>query len=59
MYCKAILAPVTSTTEDEGGYVFTTLYLFVCLCAEYLKKLWMDPDEIGWAGWVCDKSELI
>ena len=43
----------------EGGYVFTPVCLFVCLCAGYRKKLWMDSDEILWAGWVCDYNELI
>ena len=33
--------------------------LFVYLCVGYLKKLWTDPDEIWWAGWLCDKDELI
>jgi len=28
--------------------------LFICLCVGYLKKLWMEPDEIWWEGWVCD-----
>ena len=32
----------TSITEGEGGYVFTTL----CLSTGYIKRLWMDPDEI-------------
>ena len=36
----------TSTTEGEGGYVFTPFCLSVCLCAGYLKKLWTDLDEI-------------
>ena len=50
---------ITSATEGEGGYVFTPLCLFVWLCEGYLKKLWRDPDEILWAGWVCGKDELI
>ena len=33
--------------------------LSVCLCTGYLKKLWTDPDEILWTGWVCNKEELI
>ena len=33
--------------------------LSVCLCRGYLKKLWMDLDEILRTGWVCDKDELI
>ena len=37
----------------------TLVHLFVCLCAGYLKKLWTDPDEILWIGWVCDKDERI
>ena len=55
----------TSTTEGEGGYVFTpfclclSVCLSVCLCAEYLKKLWTYPDETLWTGWVCDKDEVI
>ena len=49
----------TSTTEGEGGYVFTPFCLFVYLCTGYLKKLWTDPDEIWWTGSVCDKDELI
>ena len=32
--------------------------LFVCV-QDILKKLWMDPDEILWAGSVYDKDELI
>ena len=31
----------------------------ILFCAGYFKKLWMDPDEIWWAGWVCDKDERI
>ncbi len=31
---------------------------FVCV-AGYLKKLWTDPDETWWTGWVCEKDELI
>ena len=27
--------------------------LFVYFCIGYLKKLWTDPDEILWTGWVC------
>ena len=54
---------VTSASEGEGGYVFTLFCLFfclfVCLFAGYLKKLWIDLDEIWWAGWVCDKEELV
>ena len=47
--------------KGDRGYVFTPgcLCLSVCLCARYLKELWMDSDEIWWAGWVCDKDELI
>ena len=37
---------VTSAAEGEGGYVFTPVCLFVCLCAGYLKKLPMDLDKI-------------
>ena len=52
-----------SATKSEGGYVFIPLCLsvclFVCLRAGYLKKWWMDSDEILWTGWVCDKDELI
>ena len=55
--CFVIL--VTSTTEGEGGYVFTSFCLFVCLCAGYLKKLWTDLDEILRTGSVCDKDEMI
>ena len=33
--------------------------LSVCLCTEYLKKLWMDPDEIFWTCSVCDMDKLI
>ena len=33
-------------------------FSFVCLCAQYLEKLWTDLDEIWWAGWVCDNDEL-
>ena len=56
---------VTSATEGEGGYVFTpflsffSVCLLVCLCTEYLKKLWMNSDEIWWAGSVCNKDKLI
>ena len=32
--------------------------LFVCLCAGYLKKLWMDSDETWWTVWVCDHNKL-
>jgi len=32
--------------------------LSVCFCTGFLKKLWMDPDEILWTGPVCDKDEL-
>ena len=42
--------------------LFSPLSVFVCLsflCAGYLKKLWMDPDETLWTRWVCDKEELI
>ena len=49
----------TSATEGEGGYVFTPFCLFVCLCTRYLKKLWTDPNENLWTGWVCDKDEQI
>ena len=31
IYFKAILALVTSATEGEGGYVFTSLCLHICL----------------------------
>ena len=41
---------ITSTTEGEGGYIFTpfclSVCLFVCLCTGYLKKFWTDPDEV-------------
>ena len=52
---KEFIFSFTSTTEGEGGYVFTPF----CLCAGYLKKLWTDPDEILWTGLVCDKEEPI
>ena len=60
MFQKAIIlvAVITSTTEGEGGYVFTPLCLFVCLCAGYLKKLWTDSDETWWTR-ECDKDKLI
>ena len=48
---------ITSTTEGEGGCFHP--FLSVCLCAGYLKTLWMNLDEIWWAGLVCDKDELI
>ena len=35
----------TSATEMEGGYVFTCVYLYVCMLAELFKKLWMALDE--------------
>ena len=60
---KASLLPLAP--KVEGGYIiFTPLCVFVCLllvclCARYLKKLWMDSDDIWWAGWVCDKDELL
>ena len=53
---------ITSTTEGEGGYVFTPRCLFVCLfvCVQDIsKKLWIDPDEILCTGWVCDKDKQI
>ena len=50
---------VTAATEGEGGYVFTPFCLSVCLCAGYLKKLWMDLDESWWTCWVRDTEELI
>ena len=50
---------MTSATEGEGGYVFTPLCLFVCLCAGYLKMLETDADEILWMCWVCEKEESI
>ena len=54
---------ITSTTEGEGGYVFSPFSLFVCLsvclCAGYLKKLWTDLDETWWTSWVCDEEELV
>ena len=68
MYLLMWLSPLfvhifTSTTEGEGGYVFTpfclSVCLFVCLYTEYLNKLWMDLDEILWTGLVCDNDELI
>ena len=49
----------TSATKSEGGYVFTPLSLFVCLCVGYVTKLWTDSNESWWTGWVCDKEELI
>ena len=49
---------VTFTSEGEGGDVFTP-FLSVCPCTGYLKKLWMDSDEILWTGWLFDKDELI
>ena len=33
--------------------------LSVRLCTGYLKRLWTDPDEILWTGWVCDNDKLI
>ena len=61
---SCVVTIINSTTEGEGGYVFTLfLSLFVCLsiclCAGYLKKLWTDQDEILWTGWVYDKNEPI
>ena len=52
---------ITSTTEGEGGYVFThfCLSVSVCLCTGCLKKLLTNPDEILWTGSVCDKDEMI
>jgi len=41
-----VLVIISSTTFGGGGYVFIPFCVFVCLCAGYLKKLWMDPDEI-------------
>ena len=54
--CSSVI--ITSTTEGEGGDVFTPFCL-ICLCTGYLKKLWTDPDEILWTGSVCDKDELM
>uniref|UniRef100_A0A8C4QSB1 Uncharacterized protein n=1 Tax=Eptatretus burgeri TaxID=7764 RepID=A0A8C4QSB1_EPTBU len=55
---------ITSATKGGGRLSFHSclsvcLPLFGCLCAGYLKKLWTDLHEIWWAGWVCDKDELI
>ena len=53
---------ITSSTEDEGGDVFTPLRLSVrpSVCVQDIsKKFWTDPDEILWTGCVCDKDELI
>ena len=54
-----LVISIITPPKVEGGYVFTPVCLFVCLCAGYLKKLWTDSDEIWWAGLVCDKDELI
>ena len=69
MCADAYLAPsksalrATSAVEGDGGYVFTLfclfVYLFVRLCAGYLKKLLTNSDETWWTRWVCDKDELI
>ena len=58
-YVELFINIFTSATEGEGGYVFTPLCLFVCLCAGCLKNVWMDLYEIWWAGWVCDTDKLI
>ena len=52
-----VMSVITSATEGEGGC--SHLFLSVYLCTGYLKKLWTDSDEILWAGWVCDKDEVI
>ena len=33
--------------------------LSVCWQAGYLKKLWMDSEEIWWTGWVCDEDKSV
>ena len=35
------------------------VYLSVCLCVRYLKKLGTDTDEILWTGSVCDKEDFL
>ena len=52
----SVLLPAPPQVKEV---VFTPFCLSVCLCTAYLKKFWMDPDEILWTGWVCDKAELI
>ena len=50
---------IVSMLGDPSPPTGLSVCLFVCLCTGYLKKLWPDPDEILWTGWVCDKDELI
>ena len=51
--------PVTPTTEGEGGYVFTSVCLFVCLFVYRISQKVVDgSDEILWTGSVCDEDEL-
>lgn len=42
----------------QGGYVFTSVGLFVCLFAGLLQKFVMDLNEIFWRGgvWHSDQS---
>ena len=39
--------------------MFSTLSVCLFVCVQDISKLWTDLDEILWAGWVCDKDELI
>ena len=43
----------------DGGRLCFHPCLSVWLWAGYLKKLWLDSDEIWWTSWVCDKEELM
>ena len=47
------------TPINFGGQRSRSPDFSVRLCTGYLKKLWTDPDEIWWAGWLCDKDKLI
>jgi len=46
----------TSNRLKEVMFSPLSVFLFVCLCTGYLKRLRTDPDEILWTSSVSDKD---
>ena len=61
VFVSAVFVWLLSPPPKVKEVMFSRLSvcLSVCLCTGYLKKLWMDPDEILWTGSVCDEVELM
>ena len=70
LYIQVIWVFLPLSAKVDEGYIFTSVWLFVCLsvslfvCEQDIskklwKKLWKDLDEIWWTGWVCDRTNWL